>query len=162
MIILGFYAALRTRLHPIWATLEKHNFVLQRLLTMYNWESRRCEKCLPPHSFILISIFFIGFRMSFVSKSPAYFILSNPTALCPNIFRGSFFLFQHHHGHWEVQQGRAQARRVPRRLWGSGLFFTKLKTAYNRSRIHERTISLRFLGIILRVLRHEVSVYKPI
>ncbi len=27
------------------------------------------------------------------------------------------------------------------------------------SRIHERTISLRFLGIILRVLRLEVSVY---
>ncbi len=29
----------------------------------------------------------------------------------------------------------------------------------NRSRIHEHTISLRFLGIILRVLRFEVSVY---
>jgi hypothetical protein len=29
----------------------------------------------------------------------------------------------------------------------------------SRSRIHERTISLRFLGIILRVLRLEVSVY---
>jgi hypothetical protein len=28
-----------------------------------------------------------------------------------------------------------------------------------RSRIHERTISLRFLGIILRVLRLEVSAY---
>jgi hypothetical protein len=28
-----------------------------------------------------------------------------------------------------------------------------------RSRIHERTISLRFLGIILRVIRLEVSVY---
>jgi hypothetical protein len=28
------------------------------------------------------------------------------------------------------------------------------------SRIHERTISLRFLGIILRILRREVSVYK--
>jgi hypothetical protein len=28
----------------------------------------------------------------------------------------------------------------------------------NRSRIHERTISLRFLAIILRVLRLEVSV----
>ncbi len=28
-----------------------------------------------------------------------------------------------------------------------------------RSRIHERTISLRFLGIILRVLRLEVFVY---
>ncbi len=28
-----------------------------------------------------------------------------------------------------------------------------------RSRIHEHTISLRFLGIILRVLRLEVSVY---
>jgi hypothetical protein len=28
----------------------------------------------------------------------------------------------------------------------------------SRSRIHERTISLRFLGIILRVLRLEVSV----
>ena len=27
-----------------------------------------------------------------------------------------------------------------------------------RSRVHERTISLRFLGIILRVLRLEVSV----
>ncbi len=35
----------------------------------------------------------------------------------------------------------------------------------NLSRIHERTISLRFLGIILRVLRIEVSVYthyKPV
>ncbi len=29
----------------------------------------------------------------------------------------------------------------------------------SRSRIHERTISLRFLGIILRVLRREVSAY---
>jgi hypothetical protein len=29
----------------------------------------------------------------------------------------------------------------------------------SRCRIHERTISLRFLGIILRVLRLEVSVY---
>ncbi len=29
----------------------------------------------------------------------------------------------------------------------------------SRSRSHERTISLRFLGIILRVLRLEVSVY---
>ncbi len=29
----------------------------------------------------------------------------------------------------------------------------------SRSQIHERTISLRFLGIILRVLRLEVSVY---
>ncbi len=29
----------------------------------------------------------------------------------------------------------------------------------SRSRIHERTISLRFLDIILRVLRLEVSVY---
>jgi hypothetical protein len=29
----------------------------------------------------------------------------------------------------------------------------------SRSRIHERTVSLRFLGIILRVLRLEVSVY---
>ncbi len=28
-----------------------------------------------------------------------------------------------------------------------------------RSRIHERTISLRFLGIILRVVKHEVSVH---
>jgi hypothetical protein len=28
-----------------------------------------------------------------------------------------------------------------------------------RSRIHERTVSLRFLGIILRVLRLEVSVW---
>jgi hypothetical protein len=28
-----------------------------------------------------------------------------------------------------------------------------------RSRIHKRTISLRFLGIILRVFRVEVSVY---
>ncbi len=28
-----------------------------------------------------------------------------------------------------------------------------------RSRIHERTISLKFLGIILRVLRHEVYVW---
>ncbi len=31
--------------------------------------------------------------------------------------------------------------------------------AVSRSRIHERTILLRFLGIILRVLRPEVSVY---
>jgi hypothetical protein len=30
---------------------------------------------------------------------------------------------------------------------------------YLSSRIHERTISLRFLGIILRVLRLEASVY---
>jgi hypothetical protein len=29
----------------------------------------------------------------------------------------------------------------------------------SRSRIHERTMSLSFLGIILRVLRFEVSVY---
>ncbi len=29
----------------------------------------------------------------------------------------------------------------------------------SRSQIHERTITLRFLGIILRVLRHEVSVW---
>jgi hypothetical protein len=29
----------------------------------------------------------------------------------------------------------------------------------SRSRIHERIISLRFLDIILRVLRHEDSVY---
>ncbi len=29
----------------------------------------------------------------------------------------------------------------------------------SRSRIHERTILLRFLGIILKVLRLEVSVY---
>jgi hypothetical protein len=29
----------------------------------------------------------------------------------------------------------------------------------SRSRIHERTISLRMLGIILRVFRLEVSVY---
>ncbi len=32
-------------------------------------------------------------------------------------------------------------------------------SAASRSLIHERTISLRFLGIILRVLRLEVSVY---
>ncbi len=30
---------------------------------------------------------------------------------------------------------------------------------YSRSRIHERTISLRFPGIILKVLRLEVSLY---
>ncbi len=30
---------------------------------------------------------------------------------------------------------------------------------YSRNRIHERTISLRFLGIILKVLRLEVSLY---
>ncbi len=30
---------------------------------------------------------------------------------------------------------------------------------FTRSRIHERTISLRFLGIILRVFRLEISVY---
>jgi hypothetical protein len=35
------------------------------------------------------------------------------------------------------------------RSWGHG----------SRSQIHERTISLKFLGIILRVLRLEVSVY---
>jgi hypothetical protein len=34
---------------------------------------------------------------------------------------------------------------------------TELKP-WSRSRIHKRTISLRFLGIILRVLRFEVSV----
>ncbi len=36
----------------------------------------------------------------------------------------------------------------------------KMNTALEyRSRIHERTILLRFLGIILRVLRIEISVY---
>jgi hypothetical protein len=35
----------------------------------------------------------------------------------------------------------------------------KKKSVTTRSRIHERTILLRFLGIILRVLRLEVSVY---
>jgi hypothetical protein len=34
-----------------------------------------------------------------------------------------------------------------------------LRETETRSRIHERTISLRFLGIILSVLRLEVSVY---
>jgi hypothetical protein len=32
-------------------------------------------------------------------------------------------------------------------------------TYMTRNRIHERTISLRFLGIVLRVLRLEVSEY---
>jgi hypothetical protein len=35
----------------------------------------------------------------------------------------------------------------------------KLTIDVHGSRIHERTISLRFLGIILRFLRLEVSVY---
>ncbi len=34
-----------------------------------------------------------------------------------------------------------------------------LASSVTRSRIHERTISLRFLGIILRVLRLEISMY---
>jgi hypothetical protein len=34
-----------------------------------------------------------------------------------------------------------------------------LMSFWDRIRIHERTISLRFLGINLRVLRLEVSVY---
>jgi hypothetical protein len=34
-----------------------------------------------------------------------------------------------------------------------------MKSREARRRIHERTISLRFLGINLRVLRLEVSVY---
>jgi hypothetical protein len=33
------------------------------------------------------------------------------------------------------------------------------KAKVYRSRIHERSISLRFLGIILRVIRVEISVY---
>jgi hypothetical protein len=37
--------------------------------------------------------------------------------------------------------------------------FKKSEEGECRSRIHERTISLRFLDIILRVLRLEVSVY---
>ncbi len=51
--------------------------------------------------------------------------------------------------------------------WGGGgggeklvnLATLPVKGAESRSRIHEHTISLRFLGIILRVLRLEVSVY---
>jgi hypothetical protein len=40
------------------------------------------------------------------------------------------------------------------------LLLVSLETCcFSRSRIHERTISLRFLGIIYRVLRLEVSVY---
>ncbi len=38
-----------------------------------------------------------------------------------------------------------------------GLYLYEIPQSW--SRIHERTISLRFLGIILRVLRLEVSVY---
>jgi hypothetical protein len=47
-------------------------------------------------------------------------------------------------------------------------FFFKVRcssgeiSAKNRSRIHERTISLRFLSIILRVLRLEVSIYNAL
>jgi hypothetical protein len=43
---------------------------------------------------------------------------------------------------------------------GQAFFLYTFKVEYGeyRSRIHERTISLRFLGIILRVLRLEVSV----
>jgi hypothetical protein len=33
------------------------------------------------------------------------------------------------------------------------------RTPNSRSRIHERTILLRFMGIIMRVLRLEVSIY---
>ncbi len=36
---------------------------------------------------------------------------------------------------------------------------TCLQFSLDRSRIHEHTVSLRFLGIILRVLRLEVSVF---
>jgi hypothetical protein len=39
-----------------------------------------------------------------------------------------------------------------------GTFFIVLSW----SRIHERTISLRFLGIIFRILRLEVSVYNAV
>jgi hypothetical protein len=38
--------------------------------------------------------------------------------------------------------------------------FTLLGVELSRSPIHERSISLRFLGIILRVLRLEVSINK--
>ncbi len=46
-------------------------------------------------------------------------------------------------------------RSIEVRITGETSSCTKL----SRSRIHERTISLKFLGIILRVFRLEVSVY---
>jgi hypothetical protein len=44
-------------------------------------------------------------------------------------------------------------------VWRSGQRGSVLEVNEDRSRIHERTILLRFLGIILRVLRLEISVY---
>jgi hypothetical protein len=47
-------------------------------------------------------------------------------------------------------------------MWVSFNIFSYVKVAVHaqtRSRIHERTISLRFLAVILRVLGLEVSVY---
>jgi hypothetical protein len=38
-------------------------------------------------------------------------------------------------------------------------YFVVFSSRESRSRIHKRKISLRFLGIILRVLRLEVSIY---
>ncbi len=45
--------------------------------------------------------------------------------------------------------------------WSCGKYLVQILPAFTltSSRIHERTISLRFLGIILRVLRLEVSVH---
>ncbi len=48
----------------------------------------------------------------------------------------------------------------PLELWYEKLLFSLTLTRLgSRSRIHERTILLRFLGIIMRILRLEVSVY---
>jgi hypothetical protein len=69
----------------------------------------------------------------------------------------------------EVRKGfRVVAKRFPG-FAGDKDFNTQAAELYSlatdaglqvhRSRIHERTISLRFLGIILRVLRLEVSVW---
>jgi hypothetical protein len=56
-------------------------------------------------------------------------------------------------GSWAIRQNlapRMLAVSRPTRDWHS---------LQDRSRIHERAVSLRFLGIILRGLRLEVSVY---
>jgi hypothetical protein len=47
---------------------------------------------------------------------------------------------------------------IHRAGWDSFLYVFE-RVPDTRSRIHERTTSLRFLGIILRVLKLEVSVY---
>ncbi len=52
----------------------------------------------------------------------------------------------------------AQIRREKKKAWSSSTCLLYGPTISFMSRIHERTISLKFLDIILRVLRLEVSV----